>query len=305
MKIYIYAVKFEDKVVYVGQTFQDPKHRWWKHQSAARRGRNHCPKLYNHMRKHGLDNYTFEVIETCKVEISEEREKFWIAHYNTFHNGLNCHPGGNQTRGKYHYSYGIQPKKAVKASVASRLGTKHSAEHVEKIRAAHIGRKQPQNYIAITCDQNGKTYEKIQDAEDDLKICGISSYLKGKVSAVSGYTFKYVDESKETARVKKVLRPHWTKESHPDAIKKMSEAKKLFYQKNPEAKERLRVAAAASTARANAKRAIKIKRSDGIEFSSVAEAARSINGVSFDYARTRIRRSLKDRSEFMGFIWSK
>lgn len=308
MKIYIYGVKFEGNFVYVGQTFQDIRKRWWKHQSAARNGRKHCPKLYNHMRKHGVKNYSIELIETCQDRDAADREIYWISKYKTFESGLNCHPGGNQTRGKYHYSYGNVPKAAIAASVASRLGTKHSPEHVEKIRQAHLGRKQPQNYISVICDQNGKTYESMDAAAKDLKICNvlISGYLKGKSLQAGGYTFKYSDTKRELKRTTKKAVGHWNKETHPDASKKISEAQKLYNNRiknNPELYAKKLLGMKKGTDKANSDRAKKIKRGDGIEFSSIADAARSITDVSFDYARSRIRRSIKEHKPVFGYSW--
>jgi hypothetical protein len=49
------------------------------------------------MRKHGIENFTFEVIEECSTkELTDEREKFWIAHFDSRNRekGYNLHVGG-------------------------------------------------------------------------------------------------------------------------------------------------------------------------------------------------------------------
>lgn len=52
--------------------------------------------LYRAMRKYGLENFTFELIEELKdYSISGEREKFFIKLYNTYENGYNETPGGD------------------------------------------------------------------------------------------------------------------------------------------------------------------------------------------------------------------
>ena len=55
--------------------------------------------LYVAMRKYGIENFTFEILEECSIEQLDEREKYWIAYYNTFldRKHYNRDPGGNQT----------------------------------------------------------------------------------------------------------------------------------------------------------------------------------------------------------------
>lgn len=49
------------------------------------------------MRKYGLVNFQFEIIEECKAEELNEREQFWISHYNTYEDRqhYNLSPDGN------------------------------------------------------------------------------------------------------------------------------------------------------------------------------------------------------------------
>lgn len=54
--------------------------------------------LYRAIRKYGIENFELTVLEKCpdiSREELEEREKFWIAHFNTFKNGYNQTPGGD------------------------------------------------------------------------------------------------------------------------------------------------------------------------------------------------------------------
>lgn len=48
------------------------------------------------MRKHGIENFEFEVIEECDDFQVDEREKFWIAHYDSTNRdkGYNLSKGG-------------------------------------------------------------------------------------------------------------------------------------------------------------------------------------------------------------------
>ena len=48
------------------------------------------------MRKYGLDNFSFEIIEELEdYSLSDEKEKYWIKYYNSYFNGYNESLGGD------------------------------------------------------------------------------------------------------------------------------------------------------------------------------------------------------------------
>ena len=49
------------------------------------------------IQKYGKDNFLFEIIEECSQEKLNEREIYWIAYFDSFRNGYNNTPGGNDT----------------------------------------------------------------------------------------------------------------------------------------------------------------------------------------------------------------
>ena len=42
------------------------------------------------MRKYGLENFTFEVLEECDAAALNERELYWIRKYDSYNNGYNA-----------------------------------------------------------------------------------------------------------------------------------------------------------------------------------------------------------------------
>lgn len=50
-------------------------------------------KLYNAMKKEGIDNFTFELIEECPIEQLNEKETFYIGLYNSKEYGYNSNKG--------------------------------------------------------------------------------------------------------------------------------------------------------------------------------------------------------------------
>ena len=47
------------------------------------------------MRKYGTDCFQIELVEECSRDVTEEREKYWIKHYNSFGDGYNATLGGD------------------------------------------------------------------------------------------------------------------------------------------------------------------------------------------------------------------
>ena len=79
--------------VYIGQTTQGVQRRFRQHIEKALSGGH--GKLHTAMRECGIENFDIEVIERCEEECLDDREKYWISHYNSMNNGYNMTAGGN------------------------------------------------------------------------------------------------------------------------------------------------------------------------------------------------------------------
>ena len=76
---------------YIGKTERTIKERWQEHC----RHINTYPNLplYKAMLKYGIENFSIKEIEYC--DNLEEREKYWISFYDSYHNGYNATLGGD------------------------------------------------------------------------------------------------------------------------------------------------------------------------------------------------------------------
>ena len=61
---------------------------------------DHCYDyhLYRSMRKYGIENFNFTILEECSISELNEREKYWIQYYNSFFNSYNATLGGDSSR---------------------------------------------------------------------------------------------------------------------------------------------------------------------------------------------------------------
>lgn len=81
--------------VYIGQTIQkNPKARWYEHTSRVKNGSRH--PLYDSIRKYGLDNFSWEVIDKAEsLESLNALEQHYVEKYNSINNGYNIREAGN------------------------------------------------------------------------------------------------------------------------------------------------------------------------------------------------------------------
>jgi group I intron endonuclease len=148
--MYIYKITncVNDKV-YVGQTIQEnPKMRWYAHLAYARRGtKSH---LYDSMRKHGVENFVWEVIDNASsIEDLNAKEQKWVEHYKKLTEVYNNREaGGNKTHSPESIEKMRQAQKLRHATTkvggwkrrdgGPMKGKKHNSETKEKMSQARL-----------------------------------------------------------------------------------------------------------------------------------------------------------------------
>ena len=149
---YIYKIvnKINGKI-YIGQTV-NPYRRWYDHRYEGKQDKHRYQShLYNAMKKYGVDNFYFEIIEECDKDIIDERERFWILELNTLSpNGYNIAIGGKKLFGEYNPFYGKTHTKETKKILSEKhkgiydgennpmYGKHHTDETKEKIKQKNI-----------------------------------------------------------------------------------------------------------------------------------------------------------------------
>lgn len=78
--------------IYIGQSV-DIITRWRRHRDDAKNENKDYP-LYRAIRKYGIENFSFEIIEECQREELNDKEKYWIQYFDSYKNGYNQTIGG-------------------------------------------------------------------------------------------------------------------------------------------------------------------------------------------------------------------
>ena len=78
---------------YIGQTTKTLEKRWISHKSESKKHEN---KFYRAIRKYGFEYWTKEIIEEIENDLLNEREQYWISHFDTMNIGYNLRSGGGQ-----------------------------------------------------------------------------------------------------------------------------------------------------------------------------------------------------------------
>ena len=122
--MHIYKItNLVDGKIYIGQTVQkNPMMRWYGHTACARKGKH--SHLYNSMRKYGIENFVWQIIDTANcLDDLNAKEKYWLDFHRAESDVYNAREAGGN---KLHSSKSIeQMRESQKLAHARRriLGT--------------------------------------------------------------------------------------------------------------------------------------------------------------------------------------
>lgn len=92
--IYLISNKINSKK-YVGKTIRPIQVRWKEHLKDVHNPHKNHNKLYRAMNKHGIDNFSVEILEEdVPNELLEEKERYYIKLFNSYYEGYNSTFGG-------------------------------------------------------------------------------------------------------------------------------------------------------------------------------------------------------------------
>lgn len=224
--IYLITNTVTDKK-YVGQSY-DVERRIRTHKNKLREGTHNNSHLQSAWNLYGEYAFSFTVVEYCPISDLNDKEVFWIKHFNTFSpKGYNMTLGGDGNRG---YLWSDDAKRRLSESAKQRTSHywqgKHLTEaHKEKLREAAQNRSEEhkrkigeasrrvmsdptikqkmilhQNNRAVYCSELDKTFYSIAEAARQTGLSGgnISKVCRGVIKKTGGYHFNFADVPRDT-----------------------------------------------------------------------------------------------------------
>lgn len=202
-KGYIYKVKnLIDNKEYVGCTIYSLKKRFEEHGWRCLKSDSNT-KFCNSIRKHGIQNFTIEMIEECDLSIIYEREIFFIDKFNTYNEGLNSTVGGEGCLGYKH-------SKEIKEKISKIIkdGRSHKGKTYEEIYGDRVSDQKESRRKSVT-----KSWDILSENEKNLRKNKTRDTLQKK----SKYGIELVKEIKN--KIKQGLTYKQFTELYPEVRK--------------------------------------------------------------------------------------
>lgn len=190
-----------NKKIYVGYA-KNIQFRWYTHIGKLRRNKHDSSILQNAWNKHGEENFSFEILEECPIELMIALEHYWCTILNTHDRkfGYNCRLT-NPNNDLYIPSYEIKKKIGTSNSGKNKKGMKQPESQRIKLREnSFLKGKKGLLSIHSTKEiyqytKNGvfiRKYDYISQVSDYGfdKGCVIA-VAKGRRATHKGYKWKY------------------------------------------------------------------------------------------------------------------
>jgi group I intron endonuclease len=139
----IYKITSPSNKVYIGQSINvESRFKSYKNLSNC----SNQIKLINSLKKYGPENHSFEILEECRFELLNERERYWQEYYNSCgDSGLNLILTGTSQKKSLHSE---ESKNKIKEA-RKKQKIKHSEETKIKIGKSNKGKKLSEEHIKI------------------------------------------------------------------------------------------------------------------------------------------------------------
>lgn len=124
--------------IYVGQS-NFIERRWAQHKSPYEQQRFSDKPLYKAFKKYGIENFTFEILEECPIELLNQREKYWISKLHTLchESGYNVTSGGDGVADDNHPRHKLTREDVI--DIRTRYNNHERCKEVEALYSNKIG----------------------------------------------------------------------------------------------------------------------------------------------------------------------
>lgn len=207
---YIYKITNDiNGKAYIGKTLSSIQQRWREHRDDRTKRKTEHRPLYTAMNKYGVEHFHIEEIEECSADKANEREKYWITFYDTYHNGYNATFGGD---GKpyvdnkviislWNQGKNIKEIHDITGYDGSTIKIYLDEYGVTSEQRKERGKDWNRKPVAMLDKNTGeilKTFSTTQETEKFLQKAGsrrhVAEVCKGKRETAYGYKWKYLSD---------------------------------------------------------------------------------------------------------------
>jgi group I intron endonuclease len=171
----IYKITSQSGKIYIGQS-TNIKYRFYRYSILDCKQQK---KLYSSLKKYGVENHIFEVIQECNIEMLNERERYWQEYYNVIEKGLNLKLTMSNDKSGY-FSEEIKNKMSLarKNKPSNHKGKKHTEETKLKMSKSKKGKisKEARLKISLANKGNNKNGSLIIDLNTGVFYYSIKEY---------------------------------------------------------------------------------------------------------------------------------
>ena len=269
IKVGIYKIcNIKNNKIYIGQS-KNIYRRWYEHRCSVKNLEKTIP-LYFAMRKYGIENFSFSIIEECPIENLSAREDYWINFFNSY-----VPNGYNVKKAETHFSNINIPEKYL--SIINDIEN-------STLKLKDIAKKYNLSTVQIGRINNGKAW-RLQDKDYPLR-----GYPNIDIEVVKGMikenlTISQIAEalSISTSSLKYLLK---SKEEKISNIRNKMTSNKRIFMKNLEGEILKNFISAKEAA----------------EF--LKKELNKIANFELDSYRIAILRHAKNNKPYKGYLWS-
>ena len=196
--------------MYIGQTSRDIFVRWKEHirDSSDKPSSIYFSLLHLAIRKYGADAFTVECVEECDDSVLDEREQYWIQHFQTRGDGYNITRGGQGTLKCDNaeimklWNDGLAVKEiSAKTGISKQIVSKrlrYQGVGIPEILSRGNKGNGTRKVVRISFDgKETKVYNSLTEAAEDNNIGTgrICMVCNGERISAGGYRWQYYDET--------------------------------------------------------------------------------------------------------------
>lgn len=228
----IYKIEnLKNQKIYIGLS-KNCIRRWYDHRSKSmhpKKKEDFDKPLYKAMRKYGLENFSFSILEECEEADLAEREIFWIEKLNSYDEGYNATHGGDLVPLEYSthigeehgmaklteeevifcrecYQKGLRSKDIWEEHFKEKIGYSgfqrmwHGKSWAHILPETFSSRKHTRKRVS---EELVKEILSYRDEHSDLGITAISKHFKGRAGYGTVYAICKTDGKETYSKRKK------------------------------------------------------------------------------------------------------